>query len=241
MNNYPFINALLEKSVRTPNSNLEDRLQVWSKPPSQTEIEKCERAERMIKEAIQNDPILSKRKINIFAKGSYANRTNIPSDSDVDIAVVDQITFINQYPTGKKDSDFGFVPATYTLEQFSKDIAKAIENKFGKSEVTVDDKCIKIRSNSCRVDADVVPHAIHRRYKDNGEYYEGVALNASGKSIYNWPDQDYSNGVQKNSDTGKAYKGLVRILKSIRSEMASDKIQSAKFAKSYLLACPIVS
>lgn len=238
MENFPFLSSTLEKAARvSSNSTLEERLQKWSKPPCQTEIDKCERAERMIKEAIENDPILSKRNIKVFAKGSYANRTNIPSDSDVDIAVVEQDTFINEYPSGKSNSDYGFVTATYTLEQFSKDVAQAIENKFGKSEVIVDEKCIKIRSNSCRVDADVVPHAIHRRFKEPEEYIVGVALRASGKAIYNWPLQDYENGVEKNTKTGKVYKGLVRILKSIRSEMEEQKIDSAKFAKSYLLAC----
>lgn len=238
MDNYPHLNTLLNKSARiSASSSLEERLMAWSKPPSATEIEKCERAERMIKEAIQDDPILSKMNIKVFAKGSYANRTNIPSDSDVDVAVVKQNLFYNTYPENKENSDFGFVTAAYTFEQFSKDVAKAIENKFGKTEVIVDVKCIKVRSNSCRVDADVVPHTVHRRYEESGNYIEGVAINASGNIIYNWPLQDYENGVEKNTETNKVYKALVRILKSIRSEMEEQEIDSSKYAKSYLLAC----
>lgn len=238
MDNYPFISQVVENSLRvSAKASLEQRLEQWSRPPSASEIEKCERAERMIKEAILNDPILSKKNIKIFAKGSYANRTNIPSDSDVDVAVVNQDLFFNDYPKDKTDSDFGFYKSTYVFSEFSKDVAKAVENKFGKSEVTIDDKCIKVRSNTCRVDADVVPQAIHRRYSDNGKYIEGVALQTSGRLIYNWPQQDYDNGVNKNTATGKTYKALVRIFKNLRSEMEANGIKTSKFAKSYLLAC----
>lgn len=232
-------NNLLEKAARVnASASLEERLQRWSEPPSKTEIEKCERVERMVKEAIAADPKLSKMDIKVFAKGSYANRTNIPSDSDVDVGVLHQGLYFNKYPEGMSDSDFNFSDADYSFKQFSSDVARAIQNKFGASEVIVDDKCIKVRSNSCRVDADVVPHFRHRLFNTNGTYREGVALKTTeGKVIYNWPVQDYDNGVSKNDRTGRGYKGLVRILKSIRSEMEESDIASSKFAKSFLISC----
>ncbi len=229
----------LEKAARVNTSaTFEERLQRWSAPPSKTEIEKCERVERMVKEAIDSDPKLSKMDIKVFAKGSYANRTNIPSDSDVDVGVLHQNLYFNKYPDGMSDKDFNFSDADYSFKEFRADVAKAIQNKFGTTEVVVDDKCIKIRSNSCRVDADVVPHFRHRLFSPNKTYREGVALKTTdGKLIYNWPVQDYDNGVAKNERTNRAYKGLVRILKSIRSEMEDSNIASAKHAKSFLLSC----
>ncbi len=238
MQKFSSIHNLLDKSARVHrDATIEGRLQRWSQPPSKTEIEKCERAERMVKEAIAQDPKLSNMNISVFAKGSYASTTNIPADSDVDIGVLHENKFFNEYPQGSGASDFNFIDSTYSFAEFSADVAKAIENKFGKSEVIVDDKCIKVRSNSCRVDADVVPHFVHRRYISMDQYHEGVAILTNSQRIYNWPQQDYDNGVTKNADTNKAYKGLVRILKSICSEMSNVSYESAEYVKSYLLAC----
>ncbi len=233
------LNALLTKSrVLTNKKNLHEKLLRWSAPPSQTEIEKCERAERMVKEAISEDPTLSKMKVRVFAKGSYANRTNIPSDSDVDIAVLCEDNFFIEAAPGRNDSDHGFYNTGYNYDQFKEAVAVAIVRKFGALQVKVDDKCIKVRSNTSRVDADVVPHFMHRRFMENGDYIDGVGLYTSDKGrIYNWPQQDYDNGVAKNTQTGKRYKGFVRIIKNLRSEMEDSGIASSSHAKSYLIAC----
>lgn len=239
METFTNLNQLLEKRTNANQSaTFENNLQRWSEPPSKTEIEKCERAERMIKEAISSDEKLSRMKVKVFAKGSYANRTNIPSDSDVDIGVINQNQYFNKYPDGKTKEDFNFIDSSYHFEEYFLDVAKAIENKFGKTEVTIADKCIKIRSNTCRVDADVVPHFVRRLYNQSGTYREGVSIKTSGGNfIYNWPDQDYSNGVAKNERTARGYKKLVRILKSVRSEMENEGIASAQKAKSFLVSC----
>lgn len=223
---------------RTSSSTrLHEKLSRWSEPPSATEIEKCERAERMIKEAIADDPKLSKMNITVFAKGSYANRTNIPSDSDIDIGVLADDQYFNDYPEGKTDRDFNFSDSGYSFAEFSQNVAAAIIRKFGTSEVKPDEKCIKVRSNTCRVDADVVPHFKHRRYWTSGGYNEGVAIYTPERKIYNWPEQDYKNGVAKNEATSRRYKGFVRILKTLRGEMESAGVRSSKHAKSYLISC----
>lgn len=237
MDRFPTLASLLSESIRN-SSTKEDKLRAWAKSPSETEIEKCERVERMIKRAIDEDPKLSQMDISVYAKGSYANRTNIPSDSDVDIAVVANRYFFNTYPDGMTAADFGFSDTGYMYSTFKDDVARAINNKFGATEVTVGEKCIKVRSNSCRVDADVVPHFVHRRYALDKSCYEGVAIRKSdGGTIYNWPQQDYDNGVSKNVATGKRYKAVVRIIKNIRCEMKSQGYNSADDAPSYLIAC----
>jgi predicted nucleotidyltransferase len=216
----------------------EEKLRAWAKSPSQTEIEKCERAERMVKLAIEEDPKLSKMDISVYAKGSYANRTNIPSDSDVDIAVVANHYYFNTYPEGMTHSDFNFSTSDYFYHTFKQEVARAIEKKFGVNEVTIGDKCIKVRSNSCRVDADVVPHFVHRRFARDKSYHEGVAIRKSdGTTIYNWPQDDYDNAVLKNENTGKRYKALVRVLKNIKCEMKDQGYASAEKVPSYLIAC----
>lgn len=240
MEDFPRLSRLLSQArVRSTISNLHTKISNWADPPSQTEIEKCERAERMVKEAIRSDHKLSGMSIRVFAKGSYANRTNIPADSDVDVGVVAENHFFNDYSLGKGASDFGFEDSTYTFEQFSSDVANAIINKFGRDEVKVEMKCIKVNSNTGRVQVDVVPHFRHRRFQDNGQEVDGVAIRACGETIYNFPDQDYRNAVNKNDLTNKRYKGFVRALKSLKVVMDDEGYQSAKKMKSYLISCLI--
>lgn len=67
--------------------NLEDKLSRWTAPSSDTEQEKQNRTERMIHEAISSHGMFGSCSLRVYAKGSYANNTNVRSDSDVDIAV----------------------------------------------------------------------------------------------------------------------------------------------------------
>src|SRR5690606_36441063 len=68
---------------------LEEKLGRYCLPSSDNEQDKQERAERMVRSAVDawadnQDDI----RISYVAKGSYANDTNVRQDSDVDIAVV---------------------------------------------------------------------------------------------------------------------------------------------------------
>ena len=219
---------------------LEEKIRRWAEPPGDTDKEKSERALRMVDLAIKNDPKLSRLSIEVFTKGSFHNRTNIQSDSDVDVGVLALKYSFNDYPTGKSAADFNLVDSEYSYEEFKGDVAKAIQNKFGYQSVTVGAKAIKVHANTVRVDADVVPHFVHRRYRNNGEPLEGVALKTpNGELIYNWPQQDYDNGVKKNERTGKRYKALVRILKNLRCDMEESGANAAKGIASYLIACLI--
>ena len=59
----------------------------WVLPSSDHEKEKQDRALRMVKSAIDGWPAFKGVSYRIYAKGSYANNTNVRLDSDVDIAV----------------------------------------------------------------------------------------------------------------------------------------------------------
>ncbi|WP_198342168.1 hypothetical protein [Nitrosococcus watsonii] len=67
--------------------SLEDKLAGWTGPSSDTEKDKQDRTERMIREAINAHEPFNNCSLKVFAKGSYANNTNVRTDSDVDIAV----------------------------------------------------------------------------------------------------------------------------------------------------------
>ena len=57
------------------------------------------------------------------------------------------------------------------------------------------------------------------------------------RSIINWPEQHYENGVGKNTNTARRYKRAVRILKTLRNEMAYAGISEANPIPSFLIEC----
>ena len=66
---------------------LEDQLKGWTGPSSPTEQDKQDRTERMVREAVAAHKAFAGCSLTVYAKGSYANNTNVRTDSDVDIAV----------------------------------------------------------------------------------------------------------------------------------------------------------
>ncbi|OMC75254.1 hypothetical protein BK121_04470 [Paenibacillus odorifer] len=86
-------------------------------------------------------------------QGSYANNTNVRTQSDVDIAVVEEDTFRTQYRSGVSDSNYGFVNAPSRSKTFKDEIEEALKDKFG-TDVSRENKSIKIYGNTYRKDAE---------------------------------------------------------------------------------------
>lgn len=212
----------------------------WAKSPSKTEMERSENAERQVYQAIQNCEHLRHRDIKVFTQGSYRNRVNVPRESDVDIGVLCFDTFFSTYPDDnvKALAKRYTATATYTYKQFKKELESALVDRFGAAHVVRRDKAFKVDENTYRVKADVAAFFEHRRYQDVKHYQSGVQmLTDKGRSIINWPEQHYRNGVLKNSTTGRRYKRAVRILKTLRNEMAEDGVRAAKPIPSFLVEC----
>ena len=203
----------------------EDAFREWAKPPGKTEEQRCSNAESSIRNAIRSSDKLRSRDIKIFSQGSYRNNTNIRKNSDVDIGIVCFDTFFHHFPEGYDRASFGIEPATYHFSQFKAEVGEALEKYFGASAVSCGNKAFDVHETSYHVEADVAPFFEHRRYDMNGKYLSGVELQADdGKRIINWPEQHYSNGVQKNNDTGRRYKAMVRVLKGIANDMDQNKL-----------------
>jgi hypothetical protein len=226
------------------NNDWEPIFRTWSKPPSETEQERCDNAERMIRDAIKADPFLSKKSMEIFTQGSYRHNTNVKQDSDVDICVRLMDTFNYQLPSEPPNTPeyFGITPSNYTQAEFKAAVELALVNKFGKSGVTRGNKAFDVHENSYRVNADVVACFEHRRYTGrfdalgNPEYYSGTQLNPDkGGSIINWPHQNYENGVSKNKSTNNRFKYIIRVLKRLRNDMQENKIAAANNIASFLI------
>jgi hypothetical protein len=221
---------------------IDARFGAWSKGPSATEEEKCERAVAAVKKAVDDDPALSTRSISVFAQGSYRNRTNIRAESDVDVCVKCDDVFFADYPTGTTKETFGNVERDYKYSQFKKEVENALVQHFGQSSVTRGNKAFDIHENSYRIDADVVPVFGHRRYFIGSEkkYYihHGVEFRPDGGGqIINWPQHNYDNGIAKRERTRHRYKKIVRVLKHLRNEMQSDGVAAANNVASFLIEC----
>jgi hypothetical protein len=212
----------------------------WAQGPSKTEQERAENAEQQIYQAIQNSPELYHRNIKVFTQGSYRNRVNVRRESDVDIGVLCFDTHFSDYTDDNIKAQVSRFesPATYTFAQFKNELHRALVVRFGSGQATRGDKAIQVDENTYRVNADVAPFFEHKRYYSAAHFHSGVQmLTDKGRSIINWPEQHYENGVNKNTLTTRRYKRGVRILKTLRNEMAEAGISAAEPIPSFLIEC----
>ncbi len=217
----------------------EDILASFTRPPSDHEESKLANSERMVKEAINDDPVLNQMSIKVFGQGSYANDTNVRLNSDIDINVRLNDIFYYDLPDGKSSSDYGLdTPSNYEFSTYKQAVETALVRKFGRDCVKREDKCIFVEGNSYRVDTDVVPTFTYRSYSEYGGYAEGVRfLSDSYKRIDNFPLQHIENGIRKNSETLKRFKRLTRIYRRIRYKMIDDGVAVSDNITSFLLEC----
>ena len=250
----------------------ESMLTNYSQPLSATEDGQCKNAIRMVADALKTlgftddnaaiTPLYTdtfayslrmrrssdSRNIKLFVQGSYANNTNVRTESDVDVAVIQEETFLPEY---RKDSvypqsgaDYGFTPAPAAAKTFKDEVQEALKCKFG-TDVERKNKSIKVHGNTYRKDADTVPC---RRYRDYRQDYRRDASNfVGGVVIYpemlyinsNYPEQHIANGRKKNNDTNHHYKKMVRIMKKMRYLMEDSYItaysSAAKNVSSFML------
>jgi hypothetical protein len=216
----------------------ENTFSLWAKPPGKTEQDRCENAEKSIRNAIAASDKLNRRNIKVFAHGSYRNNTNVREDSDVDVGILCYDTFLMDLPEGRTRESFGIEPATYHYADFKNEVGEALVAYFGRSSVHRGNKAFDVHENSYRVDADVAPFFEHRRYSANGKYLPGMELLPdNGGEIINWPEQHYQNAVDKNARTSKRFKALVRIMKSLCNEMSENDVAAAKPILGFLNEC----
>ncbi|MDL2235998.1 nucleotidyltransferase [Christensenellaceae bacterium OttesenSCG-928-L17] len=221
-------------------------------PISQSEDEKCKNAIKMVRDAMKklnytdDDKEIrsylaetfsyslemrqkfTDKKITILVQGSYANKTNIPSESDVDVAIILESTFITTYRSGVIRENYGFTEGTFSAEELKDEVEKALNQHFGYQGVERHDKCIKVIGNTYRVDADVVPSYRHRDYSkdyDNNvnNYVGGIEIRPdSGGSIINYPEQHIRMDIEKNKACSYNFKPCVRIVKNMREKMGDN-------------------
>lgn len=236
-------NATAKSGGAKPSRDWEATFNSWGAAPSTTETTKCDNAERAVRKAIAASSTLSSKDIKVFTQGSYANRTNVCQDSDVDICVMYQGAFFSDYSMseGLDRDSLGFSAGTYAYGEFKNDVEAALIDYFGDDSVLRGNKAFDVHANTYRIDADVVPAFEHRRYHGTLEdhwYYSGTQIRPDkGKAIVNWPQQNYDKGVEKNNETARRFKAVTRILKRLRNEMADEDYAAAGPIPSYLIEC----
>lgn len=218
----------------------EDQLRRWATAPSETEETKCQNAVRLITNAIKER---FGSDVTVFLQGSYKNRTNVRQDSDVDIVVRhDDIFFPDISDLSESDQavyNSKRVSSNYTFQQFKNDVQLVLENAFGKTEIERRDKCIKVKENTYRVNADVVPCYKYKKFRTPSDVsVEGIQLfTDKGIKVVSFPEQHFDRGQNKNVQTSRMYKSVVRILKNIENEFVDQGTINEESMSSFFLEC----
>lgn len=211
--------------------NVVDRQAVvrrWSMPSSDYEKDKQDRALRMVTSAIDAWPALSGVSKRIYAKGSYANNTNVRLDSDVDIAVQNAECLYYDYNGCVQAPGEATRPYTgkWTPALWRAEIVAALKAKFpnevsgsGTVAITIDEH------DGTRPDIDVVPCFNYVRYDSSDMTWQhkgSKVFPTSGSPIVNYPAQQLDRGSAKNGRTNGRYKRFARTLKSAENQLVAD-------------------
>lgn len=177
----------------------------------------------------------------VYAKGSYANNTNIRLDSDVDIAVQNQNCLYYEYShcDPLPGADTVKYTGDWTPEAWRREVLAALRAAFprevsgsGTVAITIDEH------DGTRPDIDVVPSFNFVRYHSADQSHSSTGSKVfltSGAPITNFPDQQLQNGRTKNVQTNGAYKKYARALKSAENQLVKDGTIKAK--PSYFMEC----
>ncbi len=245
----------------------EEQLKTYAAPLSETENQKCLNVIGMVRDSLKElgftddnkvitrlyedtyayslemRSLIGSRRVKLFIQGSYANNTNVRTQSDVDIAVVQEEVFTTEYRPStnaypQSDSNYGFITAAATTKSFKDEVEECLKKKFG-IDVERRNKSIKVHGNTYRKDADTVPCRRYRDYRgdyrnDSDNYIGGIVIIPdNGYRIINYPEQHIANGKKKNNDTNRYYKKMVRIIKKMRYMMADAGYTTANNVSSF--------
>jgi hypothetical protein len=216
---------------------IEEKLSGWTGPSSATEREKQERAERMVREAVRDHQPFQGCGLKVFAKGSYANNTNVRSDSDVDIAVkCTDVMYWDEHTSGAHPSGGSPYTGVWTPSKLRSELSSAMTAKFPGQVDTTGSTAIHVDANSARVEIDVVPCFDYRYYFSSASWRDGSKVfKKDGSSLVNYSDQQLANGIAKNNATNRSYKRAVRILKRLENAMVDSEYH--REVPSYLMEC----
>jgi len=188
---------------------------------------------------------------DIYLQGSYPNSTNIRGDSDVDVVLQLNATMFSDTSSltvlEKQLYEGAVSPASYYWADFRQDVLCSLKNYYGTNQISDGKKSIKIKANTNRLAADVVPCIQFRKYKKflgphDEEFVEGITFWSNEypfQQIINYPKVHIDNGAAKNKRANQYYKRTVRMFKNARNALIDKGWITSKTAPSYFLECLI--
>lgn len=205
----------------------EDWLRKAAAPPSQTEDDKRETTEKEIKDALASYAPLKGKPYRVYAKGSYANNTNVRLNYDVDIAVEYYGYFyydLDFAVKGEPKETVGIVASDdpYTRDDFKADILGAVQAAYGASAIKTGRIAYRVREKKTTLPADVVPSWEYRRYDAIDVCHLGSCVFPSdGHRKVNYPERQKTRNNTKNDyfHTSRRYKRMVRALKKLQTRL----------------------
>jgi hypothetical protein len=220
------------------------QLQTWSTLPNPA---RSADTYASVRRALDGSDHLGDYRFEVYLQGSYANATNIRSDSDVDIVAQLTSSFLHNISalssTDRARFDSHFSSATHGYAEFRRDVLVALQAYYGIAKVSEGNKCLKIEGTSSRLPADLLVAQEYRWYlafpsAEQQQYIEGVAFwTRDGRQVINYPKAHRSNGEAKHGRTGDRYKPLVRAVKNARRKAVEDGLISEDVAPSYFTEC----
>jgi hypothetical protein len=215
--------------------SVESTLAGWTGPSSETEQDRQERTERMVKEAITTHDFGDCR-LSVYAKGSYANNTNVRTDSDVDIAVqCHNVEYWKEATPGVHPPGTPYA-GIWTPSKLRAEVTAALRTKFPGDIDESGSTAIRVRSSTARVDADVVPCFDYRHYFSSGGSRTGTKVfRKNGDGFVNYPIQQLANGRKKNDQTNTYFKQAVRVLKRVENVMLEKHVH--REVESFFIEC----
>lgn len=198
---------------------------------------------RIVRESLTPER-LNGMSCEVYPQGSYANKTNIAADSDVDMVIALRSAF---YPFKGELSapelteyDRYYERAELTWHDFREVVIGALRPDFFLQE---GGKCVKVRSSLIRLPADVLISLDYRHYRsfpsfELQRFVDGVQFYADGsRKIVNYPKRHIKACARKEVRTSGRYRRIVRVAKNARNSLIADEESpvTAGAAPSYFL------
>src|ERR1700680_954747 len=165
----------------------------------------------------------------LYPQGSYANKTNIAADSDVDMVIALRSAFYSDKTklNERELEEYAkyYQRARLTWRDFREVVLGVLRSDYFLQEGR---KAIKVRSGLIRLPADVLIALDYRYYKhfpsfEGQSFVDGVQFyTPEDREIVNYPKRHMRACAQKDLWTSGKYRKVVRVAKNARNALLAD-------------------
>jgi hypothetical protein len=240
------------RQIATQTGLSEEQLRIWTRRAYRDEDKRAERSEKLIRHAVAAHPLLRQLPLDVYAKGSYKNNTNVRRDSDVDVAVEYRgIVFLAMAPgqdEGAAMRTRGLMPyrgplldrfGRFDAPRFKAAVGEALASAFGPGAVSRSNKVFTVAASERSLPADVVPCGSCNYHLAPDHWVSGAIWLLPDRpthgSLVNLPRQHHFAGVARNVATARQFKRVTRILKNLENLMVTQGACAP--VPSYLIEC----